>query len=114
MKLGDVVLTRTYWKRNCLIAIVILCAGGGIVWWLLQPPPVNPLKEELEYIKSDIKQMEERINAIDNHWRKEVSKIRETVKQEVDSLSADGVADALNDELSEFRKLESGSGRVDF
>lgn len=114
MKLGDVVLTESHWKRNILILVGVFTIGVLIAWWMHKPPTVNTVDEQLAEIRQEIQEANERINTIDNRVRKEVSKIRETVEQEINSLDADGVADALNDELSSFRRMEGGSGRVDF
>ena len=99
-------------KYKLLLIFSALIAGGLLAWWLFKPVPINPVDVQLEYIKYEIEQMEQRVNDIDTRVRKEVGKIRETVKQEVSSMSTDGVADALNAELAEFRRLDVPSGRV--
>ena len=99
-------------KYKLLLIFSALIAGGLLAWWLFKPVPINPVDVQLEYIKYEIEQMEQRVNDIDTRVRKEVGKIRETVKQEVSSMSTDGVADALNAELSEFRRLDISPGGV--
>lgn len=98
-------------KYKWLLIFSALVAGGLLAWWLFKPVPINPVDAQLEYIKYEIEQMEQRVNDIDTRVRKEVGKIRETVKQEVSSMSTDGVADALNAELAEFRRLDVPSQR---
>ena len=98
-------------KYKWLLIFSALVAGGLLAWWMYKPVPTNPVDEQLEYIKYEIEQMEQRVNQLDQRVRKEVGKIRETVKQEVSSMSTDGVADALNAELAEFRRLDVPSQR---
>jgi len=83
-----------------------------LAWWMYKPVPINPVDAQLEYIKYEIEQMEQRVNRIDQKVRKEVESIRATVKQEISTLTRDDVADALNAELAEFRRLDVPSGRV--
>ena len=99
-------------KYKYLLIFAALIAGGFTAWWFFKPVPVDPVEVQLEYIKNEIKQMEQRVNAIDQKVRKEVESIRATVKQEISSLTRDDVADALNAELSEFRRLDISPGGV--
>jgi predicted nucleic acid-binding Zn-ribbon protein len=59
----------------------------------------------------EVEALEQRVNALDQRVRKEVGKIREDVKQEISTLTRDDVADALNAELAEFRRLDVPSQR---
>ena len=111
MKLGDVVLTESHWKRNILILAGVFTIGVLIAWWMHRPLSVNTVDVLREEMRQELQKRDERITEIDNRVRKEVGKIRETVKQEVSSMSTDGVADALNAELAEFRRLDVPSQR---
>ena len=99
-------------KYKWLLIFSALVAGGLLAWWLHRPPSVNTVDVLREEMRQELQKRDERITEIDNRVRKEVGKIRETVKQEVSSMSTDGVADALNAELSEFRRLDVPSGGV--
>ena len=99
-------------KYKWLLIFLAILAGGLLAWWMYKPVPTNPVDEQLEYIKYEIEQMEQRVNQLDQRVRKEVGSIRATVKQEISSLTRDDVADALNAELSEFRRLDVPSGGV--
>jgi uncharacterized protein YktB (UPF0637 family) len=66
----------------------------------------------VEEMMFEIEALEQRVNRIDQKVRKEVESIRATVKQEISSLTRDDVADALNAELSEFRRLDISPGGV--
>jgi len=105
---GGGLMTKYKW----LLIFSAIIAGGLLAWWLFKPVPTNPVDEQLEYIKYEIEQMEQRVNRIDQKVRKEVESIRATVKQEISSLTRDDVADALNAELSEFRRLDISPGGV--
>lgn len=98
-------------KYKWLLIFSALVAGGLLAWWMYKPVPTNPVDEQLEYIKYEIEQMEQRVNQLDQRVRKEVGSIRATVKQEISSLTRDDVADALNAELAEFRRLDVPSQR---
>ena len=98
-------------KYKLLLIFSALVAGGLLAWWLFKPAPVNTVDDQLDYIKYEIEQMEQRVNDIDTRVRKEVGKIREDVKQEISTLTRDDVADALNAELAEFRRLDVPSQR---
>ena len=98
-------------KYKWLLIFLAILAGSLLAWWLYKPVPINPVDAQLEYIKYEIEQMEQRVNRIDQKVRKEVESIRATVKQEISSLTRDDVADALNAELSEFRRLDVPSQR---
>jgi len=99
-------------KYKWLLILSVIVAGGLLAWWLFKPAPVNTVDDQLDYIKYEIKLMEQRVNDIDTRVRKEVGKIREDVKQEISTLTRDDVADALNAELSEFRRLDISPGGV--
>jgi len=99
-------------KYKWLLIFLAILAGGLLAWWMYKPVPINPVDAQLEYIKYEIEQMEQRVNRIDQKVRKEVESIRATVKQEISTLTRDDVADALNAELAEFRRLDVPSGRV--
>ncbi len=99
-------------KYKWLLIFLAILAGGLLAWWMYKPVPTNPVDEQLEYIKYEIEQMEQRVNQLDQRVRKEVGSIRATVKQEISSLTRDDVADALNAELSEFRRLDISPGGV--
>lgn len=99
-------------KYKWLLIFLAILAGSLLAWWLYKPVPTNPVDEQLEYIKYEIEQMEQRVNQLDQRVRKEVGSIRATVKQEISSLTRDDVADALNAELSEFRRLDISPGGV--
>ena len=99
-------------KYKWLLILSVIVAGGLLAWWLHRPPSVNTVDVLREEMRQELQKRDERITEIDNRVRKEVGKIRETVKQEVSSMSTDGVADALNAELAEFRRLDVPSGRV--
>jgi len=102
-------------KYKWLLIFLAILAGGLLAWWLYKPVPTNPVDEQLEYIKYEIEQMEQRVNQLDQRVRKEVGKIREDVKKEISTLTRDDVADALNAELSEFRRLDvSPGGNIEF
>ena len=97
-------------KYKWLLIFLAILAGGLLAWWLHRPPPVvAPIVQEMMH---EVEALEQRVNALDQRVRKEVGKIRETVKQEVSSMSTDGVADALNAELAEFRRLDISPGGV--
>ena len=104
---GGGLMTKYKW----LLIFLAILAGGLLAWWMYKPVPTNPVDEQLEYIKYEIEQMEQRVNQLDQRVRKEVGSIRATVKQEISSLTRDDVADALNAELSEFRRLDVPSQR---
>ena len=112
MKLGDVVLTESHWKRNILILAGVFTIGVLIAWWMHRPPSVNTVDVLREEMRQELQKRDERITEIDNRVRKEVGKIREDVKQEISTLTRDDVADALNAELSEFRRLDISPGGV--
>ena len=99
-------------KYKWLLIFLAILAGGLLAWWLFKPAPVNTVDDQLDYIKYEIKLMEQRVNDIDTRVRKEVGKIREDVKKEISTLTRDDVADALNAELSEFRRLDISPGGV--
>lgn len=90
-------------KYKLLLILSVIVAGGLVAWWLYKPVPVDPIVEEMMF---EIEALEQRVNRIDQKVRKEVESIRATVKQEISSLTRDDVADALNAELSEFRRLD--------
>jgi len=96
-------------KYKWLLIFLAILAGGLLAWWLFKPAPVDPIVEEMMF---EIEALEQRVNRIDQKVRKEVESIRATVKQEISSLTRDDVADALNAELAEFRRLDVPSGRV--
>jgi hypothetical protein len=96
-------------KYKWLLIFLAILAGGLLVWWLFKPAPVDPIVEEMMF---EIEALEQRVNRIDQKVRKEVESIRATVKQEISSLTRDDVADALNAELSEFRRLDISPGGV--
>ena len=96
-------------KYKWLLIFSALVAGGLLAWWLFKPAPVDPIVEEMMF---EIEALEQRVNRIDQKVRKEVESIRATVKQEISSLTRDDVADALNAELSEFRRLDISPGGV--
>ena len=95
-------------KYKWLLIFSALVAGGLLAWWLFKPAPVDPIVEEMMF---EIEALEQRVNRIDQKVRKEVGKIREDVKQEISTLTRDDVADALNAELAEFRRLDVPSQR---
>ena len=95
-------------KYKLLLIFSALVAGGLLAWWLFKPAPVDPIVEEMMF---EIEALEQRVNRIDQKVRKEVGKIREDVKQEISTLTRDDVADALNAELAEFRRLDVPSQR---
>lgn len=99
-------------RYKLLLILSVIVAGGLVAWWLYKPVPINPVDAQIEYIKYEIEQMEQRVNQLDQRVRKEVGKIREDVKKEISTLTRDDVADALNAELSEFRRLDVPSGGV--
>lgn len=102
-------------KYKLLLILSVIVAGGILAWWLFKPAPVNTVDDQLDYIKYEIKLMEQRVNDIDTRVRKEVGKIREDVKKEISTLTRDDVADALNAELAEFRRLDvSPGGNIEF
>jgi len=90
-------------KYKLLLILSVIVAGGILAWWLFKPAPVDPIVEEMMF---EIEALEQRVNRIDQKVRKEVESIRATVKQEISTLTRDDVADALNAELSEFRRLD--------
>lgn len=90
-------------KYKLLLILSVIVAGGLVAWWLYKPVPVDPIVEEMMF---EIEALEQGVNRIDQKVRKEVESIRATVKQEISSLTRDDVADALNAELSEFRRLD--------
>ena len=96
-------------KYKWLLIFSALVAGGLLAWWLFKPAPVDPIVEEMMF---EIEALEQRVNRIDQKVRKEVESIRATVKQEISTLTRDDVADALNAELSEFRRLDISPGGV--
>ena len=96
-------------KYKWLLIFLAILAGGLLAWWLFKPVPVDPIVEEMMH---EVEALEQRVNALDQRVRKEVGKIREDVKQEISSLTRDDVADALNAELSEFRRLDISPGGV--
>jgi len=97
-------------KYKWLLIFSALVAGGLLAWWLHRPPPVvAPIVQEMMH---EVEALEQRVNALDQRVRKEVGKIREDVKQEISTLTRDDVADALNAELAEFRRLDVPSGGV--
>ena len=96
-------------KYKWLLIFLAILAGGLLAWWLYKPVPVDPIVEEMMF---EIEALEQRVNRIDQKVRKEVESIRATVKQEISSLTRDDVADALNAELSEFRRLDISPGGV--
>ena len=96
-------------KYKLLLILSVIVAGGLLAWWLHRPPPVVPIVQEMIH---GVEALEQRVNALDQRVRKEVGKIREDVKQEISSLTRDDVADALNAELSEFRRLDISPGGV--
>ena len=96
-------------KYKLLLILSVIVAGGLVAWWLYKPVPVDPIVEEMMF---EIEALEQRVNRIDQKVRKEVESIRATVKQEISSLTRDDVADALNAELSEFRRLDISPGGV--
>jgi len=96
-------------KYKWLLIFLAILAGGLLAWWLFKPAPVDPIVEEMMF---EIEALEQRVNRIDQKVRKEVESIRATVKQEISSLTRDDVADALNAELSEFRRLDISPGGV--
>ena len=96
-------------KYKLLLILSVIVAGGLVAWWLYKPAPVDPIVEEMMF---EIEALEQRVNRIDQKVRKEVESIRATVKQEISSLTRDDVADALNAELSEFRRLDISPGGV--
>jgi len=95
-------------KYKWLLIFLAILAGSLLAWWLFKPAPVDPIVEEMMF---EIEALEQRVNRIDQKVRKEVESIRATVKQEISSLTRDDVADALNAELSEFRRLDIPSQR---
>ena len=99
-------------KYKWLLIFLAILAGSLLAWWLFKPAPVNTVDDQLDYIKYEIKLMEQRVNDIDTRVRKEVGKIREDVKKEISTLTRDDVADALNAELAEFRRLDISPGGV--
>ena len=96
-------------KYKWLLIFLAILAGGLLAWWMFKPAPVDPIVEEMMF---EIEALEQRVNRIDQKVRKEVESIRATVKQEISSLTRDDVADALNAELSEFRRLDISPGGV--
>lgn len=99
-------------KYKWLLIFLAILAGGLLAWWLFKPAPVDPIVEEMMF---EIEALEQRVNRIDQKVRKEVESIRATVKQEISTLTRDDVADALNAELSEFRRLDiSPGGNIEF
>lgn len=96
-------------KYKWLLIFLAILAGGLLAWWLFKPAPVDPIVEEMMF---EIEALEQRVNRIDQKVRKEVESIRATVKQEISTLTRDDVADALNAELSEFRRLDISPGGV--
>lgn len=99
-------------KYKLLLILSVIVAGGILAWWLFKPAPVDPIVEEMMF---EIEALEQRVNRIDQKVRKEVESIRATVKQEISTLTRDDVADALNAELSEFRRLDiSPGGNIEF
>ena len=102
---GGGLMTKYKW----LLIFLAILAGGLLAWWLYKPVPVDPIVEEMMF---EIEALEQRVNRIDQKVRKEVESIRATVKQEISSLTRDDVADALNAELSEFRRLDISPGGV--
>ena len=96
-------------KYKWLLIFLAILAGSLLAWWLFKPAPVDPIVEEMMF---EIEALEQRVNRIDQKVRKEVESIRATVKQEISSLTRDDVADALNAELSEFRRLDISPGGV--
>ena len=99
-------------RYKLLLILSVIVAGGLVAWWLYKPVPVDPIVEEMMF---EIEALEQRVNRIDQKVRKEVESIRATVKQEISSLTRDDVADALNAELSEFRRLDiSPGGNIEF
>ena len=99
-------------KYKWLLIFLAILAGGLLAWWLYKPVPVDPIVEEMMF---EIEALEQRVNRIDQKVRKEVESIRATVKQEISTLTRDDVADALNAELSEFRRLDvSPGGNIEF
>ena len=95
-------------RYKLLLILSVIVAGGLVAWWLYKPVPVDPIVEEMMF---EIEALEQRVNRIDQKVRKEVESIRATVKQEISTLTRDDVADALNAELSEFRRLDISPGR---
>lgn len=96
-------------KYKWLLIFLAILAGSLLAWWLFKPAPVDPIVEEMMF---EIEALEQRVNRIDQKVRKEVGKIREDVKKEISTLTRDDVADALNAELSEFRRLDISPGGV--
>ena len=98
-------------KYKWLLILSVIVAGGLLAWWLHRPPSVNTVDVLREEMRQELQKRDERITEIDNRVRKEVESIRATVKQEISSLTRDDVADALNAELAEFRRLDVPSQR---
>lgn len=94
----------------CVIAVL---AGARLAWSNYR---LNKAIEATDKVVSEfrrsLQEAEERLTNIDQRVRREVSIIREATKQEVAVLDPSGVADGLNAELAEFRRMEGGSGGI--
>lgn len=67
--------------------------------------PLSHVVAETRGLSEDLAVFRETVRSVETRVQREVVRVRETVRSEVAVLSADALADALNDELAMFRGL---------
>jgi len=92
---------------GCL-ALGAAAALGWMAWRGAAPETGSPLSHvvaETRGLSEDLAVFRETVRSVETRVQREVVRVRETVRSEVAVLSADALADALNDELAMFRGL---------
>lgn len=90
-------------RNKVLIVLVILCLLAGAVYWNSLHKPTPPSEPIVTAIKQEGVKTDKKIEAIQKKVKKEVTDLRVSVAEDIDTLSLSGVADALNAELASFR-----------
>jgi hypothetical protein len=106
-------MNKTTLALLCVIALLL----GALAWTYREPLTAAIETKQTDEIKGEMKDTIEsitaKIEAQDTKIKTEVVVVRETVREKVNALPADRVADGLNAELAVFRGMESSTGRLD-
>ena len=99
-------------KVISVIALIVIIVAGVWVYRIIyppEPPQVEITNQALETAKQENAEMKRRLDELENKLKQESQAISTQVRQRVNALPPDAVADTIADELRLFLDSERDS-----